>query len=398
MDNLLLIKNLNLKFKNEIIGFRHSIHQNPELSFKEYETSNFIEDTLKKYNINCSRITETGIVAVIEGKKAGKTIALRADIDALPIEEKNNLPFKSKNNGLMHACGHDIHTASLLGSALILNKIKEHFSGKIILIFQPAEEKIPGGAKALIEKGILEKYKPTAILAQHVQPDIASGKIGLRAGKYMASTDEIYLSVTGKGGHAAMPHELIDTVLISASIITGLQHIVSRKANASIPTVLSFGKIVANGATNIIPDNVEIEGTFRTMDEVWRKKALKLIEETAANIAKTMGGECKTRIMHGYPFLENNEALSEFVKEQSELFLGKKNVLPLDIRMTAEDFSYFAQKIPGVMYRIGVGGSSKNENSFPLHSAHFNPDETVLEFSSGLMAWNAIQFLETNPI
>lgn len=386
------IKELSEKYVNNVINIRHHLHKHPELSFQETQTSSYIAAFLKENNILFkSGFAGNGIMAIIKGAKAGKTVALRADIDALPVKELNNCDYKSVNDGVMHACGHDVHTASLMGAALILNELKNELSGTFLLVFQPAEEKLPGGAKQMLEEGIFNDYKPDVVLAQHVNPAMQAGTVGFKSGMYMASTDEIYLTVKGKGGHAAMPHELTDTVLIASQIIISLQQIVSRKASAAIPSVLSFGKFIANGATNIIPDEVTIDGTFRTMDETWRKEALSQIEHMAQSIAESMGGKCETRIMHGYPSLINNDEVTKKAKILSEEFLGKKNVVDMGIRMTAEDFSYFSQQYPATMYRLGTAGNAEN-TKLPLHSSRFDVDESVLSYSHGLLAWLAVNF------
>ncbi|OFX35876.1 MAG: N-acyl-L-amino acid amidohydrolase [Bacteroidetes bacterium GWA2_32_17] len=384
------IKQIAEKYSNNVLEYRRYLHKHPELSFNEFKTSEYIVDFLNKNQIKFKKgIAKTGILAVIEGSKPGKTIALRADIDALPITEQNNCDYKSENNGVMHACGHDVHTASLMGAILILNEIKSELSGKVLFVFQPAEEKLPGGAKQMLEEGIFNEHKPDFIIAQHVNPSMKAGVIGFKSGMYMASTDEIYMTVKGKGGHAAMPNQITDTVLIASHIIIALQQIVSRKAFATMPTVLSFGKVIANGATNIIPDEVKIEGTFRTMNEEWRKEALSQVKFISQNVAKSMGAECEVNIVNGYPSLINNENVTNKTKTLSEQYLGKQNVIDMDVRMTAEDFSYFAQAYPSTMYRLGTSGKAENTNS-PLHSAHFDIDESVLKYSHGLMAWIAL--------
>jgi amidohydrolase len=389
-----LITKIKLKasnYKEEVINIRRHIHQNPELSFQEYNTSKYIQNKLTEFEIEfTSGIVETGIVALIKGKNpTKKTIALRADIDALPIQEENTIDYKSINKGIMHACGHDVHSASLLGTAKILNELKNEFEGTIKLIFQPGEEKLPGGASLMIKEGVLENPKPKAIIGQHVFPDLPAGKVGFKPGMYMASCDEIYITVKGKGGHAALPHTFIDPIFISSSIITSLQQIVSRRAKPSTPTVLSFGKINSKGgATNIIPDEVYLEGTFRTMDETWRQEAHKLIKKIATDIAKTMGGVCVIDIKNGYPFLKNDETLTTNSFNLAHEYLGTENVVELDLRMTGEDFAFYAQQIPGCFYRLGTGESSG------LHTSTFNIDETAIETSIGLMSWLAISNLE----
>ena len=374
----------------EIVEIRRYIHQNPELSFQEFETSKFIQSVLDKFGIEYQTgFVKTGIVALIKGKNPDKkVIALRADMDALPILEENNVEYKSVNNGVMHACGHDVHTSSLLGVAKILNELKDEFEGTVKLIFQPGEEKLPGGASLMIDEGVLENPKPTKIIGQHVYPDLPCGKIGLRGGMYMASADEIHVTVTGKGGHAALPHKFIDPILISSQIITSLQQIVSRHAKPDIPTVLSFGKINSvGGATNIIPDEVKIEGTFRTMDEEWRERASELMKTMAETIAEAMGGKCDFEVRKGYPFLENDIHTTETTKKLAIEYLGQENVIDLDLRMTGEDFAYFTQKMPGCFYRLGTGKSTG------LHTSTFNVDEKSLEIGMGLMSWVTINSL-----
>jgi amidohydrolase len=388
------IKKKSAEIFNEIVDIRRCIHKNPELSYQEKETSEYIEKKLAEYGIEyISGFVKYGILGIIKGKNAGKTIALRADIDALPIQEKNIDEFSSKNDGVMHACGHDVHLASLLGTAKILNNIKNEFNGTVLLVFQPAEEKLPGGAKLMMEEGVFNKYIPDIVIGQHVLPDMKVGNVGFKSGMYMASTDEIYLTIKGKGGHAAMPHELVDTVLIASQIIVSLQQIVSRKANASIPSVLSFGKFIANGATNIIPDEVKIEGTFRTMNEEWRKNAHKEITKIAQQTAQLMGGTCDVNIVGGYPFLKNDVDVTEKAINFAKQFLGEENVENMEIRMTAEDFSYFSQKYPSTFYRLGTMNSNSSE-IFPLHSSHFKVDENAMKNSTGLMAWIAFSFLK----
>src|SRR5476651_1437306 len=283
-------------------------------------------------------MADNGLVALIKGEKpSDQVVALRADMDALPILETNDVPYKSKNTGVMHACGHDVHTSSLLGTAQILTSLKSEFGGIIKLIFQPAEEKLPGGASLMIKEGVLENPKPQAVIGQHVMPMIDAGKVGFRAGKYMASTDEIYVTVKGKGGHGAQPQQNIDPVIITAHILVALQTIISRSADPKSPSVLSFGKVIANGATNVIPNEVKLEGTFRTMDEAWRKDAHIKMKKMAEGIAESMGGSCDFNIMHGYPYLINEPLLTASARSFAEDYLGKENVLDLDIWMAAED-------------------------------------------------------------
>jgi amidohydrolase len=379
------------------VEIRRHLHQYPELSMQEAQTNRFITELLTKWKIPFQTgIAKYGIVATLEGKAgAGKTLALRSDMDALPLQELNELDFISKNPGVMHACGHDIHMASLLGTIRILQQLREEFPGTVRCIFQPSEEKYPGGASLMIREGVLENPRPSAIIGQHTLPTLEAGKVGMRKGKYMASTDEIYLTVKGTGGHAATPELLVDPILISSHIIVALQQIVSRNATTTIPSVLSFGFVEAAGQTNIIPDKVTIKGTFRTYDENWRKTAHEKIIRMAQSIAEGMGGSCEVFIDAGYPYLVNEERLTERIFTWAKEYLGEENVVELDMRMTAEDFSYYSQIIPGCFYRLGVRNEALGITS-NLHSQTFNSDEKSLETGAGLMAWLTIQELRMN--
>lgn len=416
------IKQLSEKYLPEIIQVRRHLHANPELSFVEYNTSKFIASKLKEFEIPFKDgIVKTGIVATITGAqlpslgrrdREGCCIALRADMDALPITETNDVEYRSKNTGVMHACGHDVHTSSLLGAAKILNELKNEFSGTIKLIFQPGEEKAPGGASLMIKEGVLENPKPEAIFAQHVFPTLEAGKAGFRGGKYMASTDEIYLTVKGKGGHAAMRGTYTNPLLISAEILLALESAFGDGAEIKeiremggikaapaisrippMPTVLAFGRMHANGATNVIPDSVTIDGTLRTMDEAWRKEAHGIIRKIAVERSKNMGGACDVNIMTGYPALINDEQVTAQAKKYAEEFLGKENVIEMEPRMTGEDFSFFAQKIPACFYRLGTGNAAGGITS-GVHTPTFDIDESALKTGMGLMAWLTINELK----
>lgn len=393
MDFKEKIEKLAEKFFQETIEIRRHIHQNPELSFQEYETSKYVCNKLDEWNILYkNNIVSTGIVAFIKGKNPGKKlIALRADMDALPIKEDNDFPYKSVNEGVMHACGHDVHTASLLGAARILKELETEFEGTVMLIFQPGEEKLPGGARLMLEEGIFNDRKPDMVIAQHVQPNLDAGIVGFRPGMYMASCDELFITVKGKGGHGAMPHQINDTVLASAHLIVALQQVVSRFAEASVPSVLSIGKVIANGATNVIPGEVYMEGTFRTMNEPWRVKAHEKMSNLAKGLMEGMGCEVDFRIEKGYPVLINDERTTTKASKLAKEYLGDNHVIDLDLRMTAEDFSYFTQLYPCTFYRLGV--NTKGGVSAPLHSSKFDVDEQSLKSGIGLMAWLAASFL-----
>jgi amidohydrolase len=310
----------------------------------------------------------------------------------LPLTEKNETDYKSEKPGIMHACGHDVHVASLLGTAFILNDLRNEFSGKLKFIFQPAEERAPGGARQMLDEGALMPDEPDIVIAQHVYPLLESGSIGLKGGIYMASSDEIYITVTGRGGHAAMPHELVDPVTVATQIIVSLQQIVSRFSPPMVPTVLSFGRFIADGSTNVIPDTVYIEGTFRTMNEDWRAEAKKRLSGIAVSVAESLGASCKILIKDGFPLLINDESTAATVRNIACEFLGNDKVHDLEIRMTSEDFSYFAQKYPAVFYRLGTANTEKGINS-PLHSSSFDIDESSLETGMGLMAYICLRML-----
>jgi amidohydrolase len=381
------------KIYSNVVENRRYLHAHPELSFCEYETSTYVKAALDEMGVPWKAMANTGVVAIIQGEKpSDQVVALRADMDALSITEANDVIYASKNKGVMHACGHDVHTSSLLGTAKILQSIVSKFGGIVKIIFQPGEEKIPGGASLMIKEGVLENPKPGAVIGQHVMPGIDCGKIGIRKGKHMASMDEIYVTVRGRGGHGAQPHQNIDPVLITSHIIVALQQIVSRMADPTLPTVLSFGKLIANGAVNIIPDEVYIEGTFRTLDEKWRADAHKQIKKMAEAIAEGMGGSCDFKIVHGYPFLVNEEKLTEQVRTFAEEYLGKENVLDLDIWMAAEDFAYYSQVADSCFYLLGTANKEKGIDS-SLHTSTFNIDETALALSTGLMAYITVKRL-----
>jgi amidohydrolase len=381
------------RIHSEAIRDRRHLHSNPELSFHEFETRDYIASRLRGMGIEFKKMADTGLVALIKGDlPSNKVVALRADMDALPITEANDVSYKSKKAGIMHACGHDAHTSSLLGTANILLELKKEFGGTVKLIFQPAEEKYPGGASKMIQEGVLENPKPAAVIGQHVMPELQIGKVGFRAGKYMASNDELYVTIRGKGGHGAQPHQDIDPVVIAAHIIIALQQIVSRIANPNCPSVLSFGKVIANGAVNVIPDEVNLEGTFRTMDQAWRKKAHQQMKKIAEGIAKSMNATCIFKIVKGYPVLTNEERLTSQLQKFAIEYLSKENVVDLDMTMAAEDFAYYSQVSDSCFYRLGTGNKISGITS-SLHTPTFNIDENSLRISTGLMAYLALRQL-----
>ncbi|SFQ42304.1 M20 metallopeptidase family protein [Parafilimonas terrae] len=381
------IKDLTKQYAPMMLDIRRHLHAHPELSFHEFKTSEYIGEQLKQWNIPFEKIANTGIVALLEGKNSSsRIIALRADIDALPITEENDVPYKSQNNGVMHACGHDVHTTCLLGATKILNELRDEWEGTVKLIFQPGEEKNPGGASIMIKEGVLENPKPQAILAMHVHPGLPIGKLSFRGGLIMASADEIYITIKGKGGHAASPHLTADTILIASQVVVSLQQIVSRNANPFTPSVLSICSFNGGFTTNVIPSEVKLMGTFRTMDETWRYKAHELIKKQVEEIAAAMGAEADVLVDVGYPAVYSNEIITEKASNLAKEYFGDENIEETEIRMGAEDFGFYAQKIPACFYRVGV----RNEAEGIVHNVHtpkFNVDEEALQNGAGIMAW-----------
>lgn len=373
----------------QLISYRRQLHQYPELSFQEYQTCQFVKAKLDSWGIETQIMSQTGVIGLIKGKDPNsRVLALRADMDALPIQETNDVPYKSQHDGIMHACGHDVHTTCLLGAAQILQALKSEFKGTIKLIFQPGEEKLPGGASLLIKEGVLEQPQVGAILGQHVEPFLEVGKVGFKSGLFMASADEIHVRVRGKGGHGARPHHCVDSILMASQLIVQMQQLVSRKADPLMPTVLTFGKIYSEGgATNIIPDEVKILGTLRTFDETWRAQAHEELKNMAHFICKSMGGTCDFDILKGYPYLKNDVALSQKTRLHMESYLGAEQVVDLPARMGGEDFAFYSQQVPACFYRLGV----QNPNGTGLHTPTFDVDEQSLEVGAGLMAWLAMQ-------
>ncbi|THH42071.1 M20 metallopeptidase family protein [Neolewinella litorea] len=370
------------------VADRRHLHANPELSFEEHETVRYVAGQLEELAIPYRRLAGTGLVAEIRGG-SGPTIALRADLDALPIQEANQVPYRSQRAGVMHACGHDVHTASLLGTARILKGIEQELPGTVRLLFQPGEEQLPGGATLMIRDGALRDPAPAALFGQHVHPPLPAGTVGFRPGIYMASTDELFLTVRGRGGHGAMPHQAVDPIVVTAQVITALQQLVSRESDPTLPVVLTFGKINSEGgATNVIPNAVHLEGTLRTLDEDWRRELHRRLKRTAEGIAAALGGSAELEIRHGYPFLKNDEPLTHWAQSAARELLGPERVVDLPIRMTGEDFAFYTHHLPACFYRLGVGSPS------PVHTDTFDVDEDCLTTGSGLMAWLALRRLQ----
>lgn len=384
------IKELAKRYADENIDTRRHLHANPELSYEEFNTSKFIQERLTSLGIAHKVLATTGVLAVIEGvNPSNRVIALRADMDALPIVEENEVSYKSKNTGVMHACGHDVHTTCLLGAAKILNETKGEWQGTVKLLFQPGEEKNPGGASFMIRDGALENPRPQAIYAMHVHPGLPIGKVSFRPGMSMASADELYISIKSKGGHAAAPHLTTDTVLVAAHIITGLQQIISRNNNPTNPSVLSITAINGGHTTNVIPSEVKMQGTLRCMNEEWRYKAHELIKKYIIDIAETYGASADVLVDVGYPFVLNDEKLYEKAKANAETFMKAEHVELTELRMGAEDFGYYTHVVPGCFYRVGVRNEAKGIVN-QVHTPKFDIDENAIEIGVGMMAWMGI--------
>lgn len=385
------IKDLSKKYAEEFISIRRHLHAHPELSYKEFKTSQFVQQKLKEYGIDFEVMAITGVVGIIKGKNPGKrVVALRADMDALPILEKNEVPYRSKNEGIMHACGHDVHTSCLLGASKILNELKSEWEGTVKLIFQPGEEKNPGGASLMIKAGVLENPKPASIFALHVHPGLDVGKLSFRGGMVMASADEIYISVKSKGGHAAAPHLTVDTILTASQLVVNLQQIVSRMNNPFNPSVLSITSFQGGNTTNVIPSEVKLMGTFRAMNEEWRFKAHDLIKNICRKTGEISGAQIDVEIDVGYPFVVNDINLTERAKQKAGELIGDSKIEETEMRMGAEDFAFYSHLIPACFFRLGVANIEKNITS-GVHTPTFNIDENAIETGMSIMAWLAIQ-------
>lgn len=381
------IKDLAKQYAPSFIAVRRHLHAHPELSYQEFKTAEFVKQQLASFGIRHETKANTGVIGIVEGTDAqSRTIALRADMDALPITEKNEVPYKSKHEGVMHACGHDVHTACLLGAAKILAETKKDWQGTVKLIFQPGEEKNPGGASLLIKEGVLQNPSPQSIFALHVNPQLETGHLSFREGKVMASADEIYITVKSGGGHAAAPHLTADTVLIASHLVVALQQVISRHNNPLSPSVLSITSFQGGYTTNVIPSEVKLMGTFRAMDEEWRRKAHNLIRKLTTELVTAMGGEVDVHIDVGYPTVYNDEGLTKAAKKLAEEFMGTDKVHETEVRMGAEDFGFYSQQIPGCFYRLGTGSKAKGIMA-GVHTPVFNIDEDAIEIGMGIMAY-----------
>jgi amidohydrolase len=392
------IQQLAKQYAPDFISIRHHLHAHPELSYQEFRTSAFVQEKLSALGIPFQVMAETGVVGLIEGRNPGKrVIALRADMDALPIREENNVPYKSTNDGVMHACGHDVHTTILLGASTILHSLRDEWEGTVKLLFQPGEERNPGGASLMIREGVLKDPAPQAIFGLHVHPGLEVGKLSFRGGMVMASADEIYMTIRGKGGHAAAPHQTVDTILVASHLVVALQQIISRNRNPLSPSVLSITSVQGGHTTNVIPSEVKLMGTFRAMDEEWRFRAHELIRKLATELAHGMGAEIDLHIDVGYPMVYNNEALDVLARAEAREYVGAGNVLETEVRLGAEDFGYYTRQIPGCFYRLGVMNAEKGIIS-GVHTPTFNIDEAAIEIGVGMMAWLGSHIKLVDPL
>lgn len=381
------IRSLAKRYAPEFIGIRQHLHAHPELSYQEFETSRFVQSKLSELGIPFEIKAKTGVLGIIKGRNPDKrVIALRADMDALPIQEANDVPYRSVHNGVMHACGHDVHTACLLGASRILQELKNEWEGTIKLIFQPGEEKNPGGASLMIKDGVLENPRPSAIFGLHVNPQLETGKLSFRPGMSMASADELYFTIKGKGGHAATPHLAADTILIASQLVVALQQVISRNRNPLTPSVLSITSFQGGYTTNVIPSEVKLMGTLRATDETWRFQAHALIKKLSVELVHSMGAELDLHIDIGYPAVHNDEGLYTIARKKGEEYIGKENVSQTEMRMGAEDFGFYSQLIPGCFYRLGTGNKSRGIIS-GVHTPTFDIDENAIEIGIGMMAW-----------
>lgn len=387
-DLISSIKATARRLSPDIIKLRRDLHQHPELSFQESRTAERVKLFLQAHGIEFTDgWAGHGVVASIKGNIDGPLVMLRGDMDALPIQEANDVPYKSIHEGIMHACGHDVHTSCLLGVAVILKEHKALLQGEVRLVFQPGEEKFPGGASMMLKEGLFDPGKPKWMAAQHVFPPLEAGHVGFRSGTYMASADELFITIHGKGGHAATPHLCVDPIVIAARVITALQEIISRSMDPVSPGVLTIGKIYSDGgATNVIPDTVHMEGTLRAMDEEWRARAHVMIRDMVDRICYASGATAETRIMVGYPSLKNDDAVTQLCRDAAVAFLGAEHVHDLPIRMSSEDFAFYSQQVPATFYRLGTGWPEKEKNH-PVHSNRFDINETAIETGMGLMSY-----------
>ena len=383
------VRKLAEKYKEQVIDWRREFHENPELSWEEIRTAERVREELVNMNIEVKRVAKTGVLGILKGDKPGKTVALRADMDALPIKEANDISYKSKNEGVMHACGHDGHTAMLLGAAKILSLMKDEIEGTIIFIFQPAEEMGQGAAK-MIEEGALEGVD--AILGIHLWADLASGKVSLEPGPRMASTDRFKIAIRGKGGHGSMPHQGVDAIVAASAVVMNLQSIVSREINPLEPVVVSIGKFNGGERYNIISEEVLMEGTTRCFNSQVRDKFPTIIKRMVEETTNAYRAKGELEYIFGHPSVINDPRISQIASRAVTDNFGEESVVKIEKVTGGEDFSFYLQKVPGVMAFVGARNESKGA-MFPHHHKKFNIDEDALVVGTTLYSQFALDFL-----
>jgi amidohydrolase len=390
--------------QHRLVEWRRHLHRHPELSFQEHATAAFVDDVLRAEGIHTrtgvGRLTAeasgTGVIAVVKGEASpsDRCFAIRADLDALPIQEVGKPAYCSTVPGVMHACGHDAHTAMVLGAGIALHRLRKEWSGTVMLVFQPGEEKEPGGASLLVKEGVLSDPKPAGILGQHVTPELSSGLLGFRSGPFMAAADELYLTVTGRGGHAAVRHRLVDPILVAARLLPVLYDEAHAAVPPGEPMVISFGKFTGNGATNIVPQTVTLDGTLRTFDEGLRARLHVLLPQVCTRVAAEFGATAELRIVKGSPVVKNDPALTTRMREAAVALVGADRVVDMDIRMGAEDFAYYTHVMPGCFFRLGTGNAGKEGTQSGLHTAAFDIDEEAMLTGAAMMAWGALSEMQ----
>lgn len=371
-----------------MVEVRRHLHRNPEVSFKEFETTEFILGELKKRGIETRRPLETGCIGIIKGGAPGKVIALRGDIDALPMAEEGDAKegFKSERKGVAHCCGHDFHTANLLGAANILMDLKEELQGTVVLIFQPAEEKLPGGAGVLCDSGILHELGVDEVYGLHTHPDFKPGQIAIKPGPFMACTSEFEVEIIGRGGHAAAPHTSVDPIVTGAHVIQQFQGIISRSLDPTEPAVITVGKIEGGTAHNIIPEQVKMIGTVRAFSMETARFIKKRMEEILNGVSAAAATQYKFLFREGYPPVVNDELCTGIITETAEKITGTENIILLERPiMAAEDFAFYQQHFPGAFFFLG-SGSPEADSQWGWHHPRYNVDETAFRTSVSLMA------------
>lgn len=389
------IKELAYEVENEIIGIRRKIHKNPELAIREFETSKLVAEKLKELGLDVTEnVGKTGVVGLLKGKNNGKTVALRADMDALPIEEENDFEFRSLNKNIMHACGHDAHTAILLGVAAVLSKSKDSINGNVKFIFQPSEESALGGAEEMINEGVLDNPRVDAVFGLHVDPNLLSGSIGYRSGEFYASGGGFQIDIIGKTGHGALPHKATDAILVAAELILSLQTIKSSRIDPLEPFVLTIGTINGGNQANIIANKVTLTGTLRLFNKEINENIGEIMENIIQSITHAYGATYNFKLLLGGTPLTNDNNMTEIVKKSAIKIVGEENVRLVPKTLLGEDFACYTRIVPSAFVSLGVG--FRDKKNFSLHSSKFDIDEASLPIGTALLAESAIEFLNKN--